>query len=75
MSAILKQLELYQQAAKISAEWSDLVSVEEVAEKTKKSIKQVKVLLNEKGIAPKAQIGKSYMYSKAQLLSTFQLTA
>ncbi len=68
MSAILKQLEQYQQAAKISAEWNDLVSCEEIAAKTHKTIQHVKELLSEKGIKPVGKFGKTYLYSKAELL-------
>ena len=67
-SAILHQLTLYQEAAMISADFSDLVSVEELADKTKKSIRQVKDILNANGIKNKGQFGKSYLYSKAELL-------
>lgn len=63
MSAILKQLEQYQEAARISAEWADLVSVEEIAAKTSKTIQHVKELLSEKGIVHKGKLGKSYLYS------------
>ena len=73
MSNILNQLKQYQDAARISAEWNDLVSVEEVAEKTKKSIKQVKEVMKEKNIQPKGKFGKSYLYSKAEILEKILL--
>jgi phage terminase large subunit len=75
MSAILKQLQEYKEAAKVSAEWSDLVSVEEIASKTQKSIRMVKDLLEEKGLNHKAKLGKSYLYSKTELLKAIRATA
>jgi phage terminase large subunit len=74
-SAILKQLQEYKEAAKIHAEWTDLVSVEEIASKTQKSIRMVKDLLEEKGLSHKAKLGKSYMYSKTELLKAIRATA
>ena len=71
-SAILRQLEQYQQAAQISAEWNDLVSVEEIAAKTSKTIQHVKAMLTEKGVAHKGKLGKSYLYSKAELLKVIK---
>jgi hypothetical protein len=70
-SAILKQLREYQEAARVSAEWNDLVSIEEISEKTRKSIRRTKDLLDEKGLMPKCVIGKSYMYSKAAVMEAF----
>ncbi len=72
MSHILKQLKEYQEAAKVSAEWSDLVSVEEIAAKTHKTIHHTKELLSTKGLKPKGKLGKSYLYSKAELLSVIK---
>lgn len=73
MSAILAQLRQYQEAAKVSAEWSNLVSVEDIAKKAgNKSIKQMKVILKQKGLVPKLKIGGSYLYAKSELLEKFK---
>ena len=75
MSAILKQLEQYQQAAQVSAEWGDLVSVEEIAAKTSKTIPHVKELLTEKGVQHIGKLGKSFLYSKTALLKAIKQSA
>ena len=73
MSAIIRQLEQMKKAAEISAEWQDLVSCEEIAEKTCKSIQMVKELLREKDLKPKAKLGKSQLYSKTEILNAIRV--
>lgn len=72
-SAIFRQLTAMKKAAEISAEWQDLVSCEEIAEKTRKSIQAVKELLKEKGLDPKAKLGKTYLYSKMEILDRIRI--
>lgn len=64
MSVILRQLEEMKAALTATAQWEDLVSVEEIAKKTHKSIQSVKELLAEKGLKHKAKFGKCYLYSE-----------
>lgn len=73
MSVILRQLEEMKAALTASAQWEDLVSVEEIAEKTHKSIQSVKELLAEKGLQHKAKLGKCYLYSKIELLQAIKI--
>jgi hypothetical protein len=68
MSAILKQLETYKAAAEVSAEFSDLVSVEALADMTRKSVVQVKAVCKSLGMEPVRRFGKSYLYSKREFL-------
>jgi hypothetical protein len=73
VSAVLKQLEELKEAVKNTAQWEDMISVEEIARKTGgKSIQVVKDILNEKGLKHVAKIGKTYLYSKAELLKVFK---
>lgn len=75
-SVVLKQLEELKQAVKDTAEWENLVSVEEISKKTgDKSIQAVKDILNEKGLKPVGKIGKTYLYSRAELLKTIKQSA
>lgn len=73
MSAILAQLQQYKAAAEVSAEFSDLVSVEALAELTKKSVVQVKRLCTELGLEPSNRFGKSYLYSKRAFMEATRL--
>lgn len=75
MSHVLKQIEEMKQLALINAEWQDLVSVEEIAEKTRKEIQSVKEILKDKGLKPTAKLGKTYLYSKAAFLKAIKMTA
>jgi len=76
MSAILKQLETLKEAVQNTAEWEDLVSVEEIAKKAgSKSIQAVKDILAEKGLKHVAKIGKTYLYSRSELLKAIKQTA
>lgn len=68
MSVILRQLEELKAALAATAQWEDLVSVEEIADKTRKSIKHVKELLEQYGIKHVAKFGKTYLYSKVELM-------
>lgn len=75
MSTIIRQIEELKEFAKINAEWQDLVSVEEIAQKTCKSIRMVKNIMEEKNIQHRGKFGKSYLYSKAELLKAIKQTA
>lgn len=71
---ILKQLEELKEAIRLTVEWEDMVSAEEISKKTGgKSIQAVKDLLDEKGLRPVAKFGKTYLYSKAELLKSIRL--
>lgn len=73
MSVVLKQLEELKEAVKNTAQWEDMISVEEISKKSgDKSIQAVKDILNEKGLKPVGKFGKTYLYSKAELLKVFK---
>lgn len=74
-SAILKQLNEYKEAAKISAEFSDMVSAETLADMTHKSIRQVKDILAANGIEVIGYFGKSPLYPKSKVLRIIKRTA
>lgn len=70
---VLKQLEELKEAVKNTAQWEDMISVEEISKKSgDKSIQAVKDILNEKGLKPVGKFGKTYLYSKAELLKVFK---
>jgi hypothetical protein len=72
-SAIIKQLETFKAAAEVSAAFDDLISVETLAEMTKKSVIQVKRLCDDLGIQATNRFGKSYLYSKKQFIEATRL--
>jgi hypothetical protein len=73
-SAILKQIEQLKEALQNTAEWEDLVSVEDISKKTgDKSIQAVKDILNDKGLKPVGKIGKTYLYARGELLKAIRI--
>lgn len=76
MSTVLRQLEDLKEAIKNTAEWEDMISVEEISKKTgNKSIQVVKDILNEKGLRHVAKFGKTYLYSRSEFLKLIKQTA
>jgi hypothetical protein len=73
VSAILKQLNDLKAAAEATAGFSDLVSVEVLAEMTKKSVVQVKRLCADLGLEPTNRFGKSYLYSKRKFIEATKI--
>jgi hypothetical protein len=74
-TAIIRELEKYREAAKVSAEFSDMVSAEALSAMTFKSIRQVKDILAANGIEAIGHFGKSPLYPKSKVLATIKRTA
>ena len=72
MSAVLKQLEQLKETVQTIAEWEDLVSVEEISKKTDKSVQAVKDILSDKGLKHVAKFGKTYLYSRSELMKAIR---
>jgi hypothetical protein len=75
MSAVLKQLSEFKRVAEVSTELMDMVSVETLAQMTGKTIKHIKDFLKENQLHHIGKMGKTYFYSKTEVLSLIKQSA